>query len=330
MSPPSYHVPSAPSYEDLHHLAPPDDSGMSMMNVMPPPPMDGDFMAPPPFPDYARPPPPPSEEDNDLGLVLDGMSPSERQAMMDEQAKIMASFEAKKSGSAHTSEFSSKTKKIQVGPNESLDLHGKEKTEEAIRRGRALTVNCVACESRVQVTSSASLMLCPVCETVSPVEGGGGNKSNEKEVYAGTKMEDSIKTHAESDSSQMLSDAELAKKLQKEEYNQAEREKTSSKTSDKPKASTTWGSWFGSGSSSKKVKEKAPPTPPVPRQGALVSATTGEESVSRSSQSYKDDEPEQKSTSWFSSSSNRREDDSDEGADDSGIVAVPNIGRNRN
>ena len=58
---------------------------------------------------------------------------------------------------------------VQIGNNQVVALHGQERTKKAIKEGTAILVQCINCQNWMQVTESATLMFCPVCQVVSPV-----------------------------------------------------------------------------------------------------------------------------------------------------------------
>jgi len=58
---------------------------------------------------------------------------------------------------------------VQIGNNQMVALHGQERTKKAIKEGTAILVQCINCQNWMQVTESATLMFCPVCQVVSPV-----------------------------------------------------------------------------------------------------------------------------------------------------------------
>jgi hypothetical protein len=58
---------------------------------------------------------------------------------------------------------------VQIGNNQTVALHGQERTKKAIKEGTAILVQCINCQNWMQVTESATLMFCPVCQVVSPV-----------------------------------------------------------------------------------------------------------------------------------------------------------------
>lgn len=58
---------------------------------------------------------------------------------------------------------------VDIGEGQKVALHGQEKTKKAIADGTAILVQCLNCNNWMQVTESATLMFCPVCQVVSPV-----------------------------------------------------------------------------------------------------------------------------------------------------------------
>jgi hypothetical protein len=64
---------------------------------------------------------------------------------------------------------SSAGRMVKIGNNQMVALHGQDRTKKAIREGTAILVQCINCQNWMQVTDSATLMFCPVCQVVSPV-----------------------------------------------------------------------------------------------------------------------------------------------------------------
>ena len=58
---------------------------------------------------------------------------------------------------------------VKIGNNQMVALHGQDRTRRAIKEGTAILVQCINCQNWMQVTDSATLMFCPVCQVVSPV-----------------------------------------------------------------------------------------------------------------------------------------------------------------
>lgn len=262
-------APSAPNYEDLLEH---NHQHQQQHTQQEPPSME--FL-----------PPPIEAPDTSLDDImgLQGLSPEEKRALLEEQQKIMATIEAnKQSGAAARADaFESRSHQaavqaiaragsnvrtssqpppatVSVGGQE-LALHGAEQTQQAIADGTALMVQCLACENWMQVTQSATLMFCPVCQTVSPV----------------------LQEDAEA-ARQMQRDMELAEQLQKEEYKRADQQEqraTRASTQQPPAQSTTssWLEWFGMSSASTVPTAETSPD----RQFAQPPLQRGEVGVSR-------------------------------------------------
>jgi len=194
-------MPSAPAFEDL---------------------LGTTTMMPPPQQQWAAPPPPVEEE---FIMGMEGLSPEERQALMEEQRKIMEQIEKEKLGNAsaiaaaQADNFDMRStsnavnairdggrtvtgNKVNLGGGEEVALHGPERTKEAIKDGTAILVQCVNCENWMQVTGNATLMYCPVCAVVSPIDQNSAAMTKEEAM-------------------QMEADRKLAESLQNEEYEQA-------------------------------------------------------------------------------------------------------------
>ena len=95
--------------------------------------------------------------------VNDG--PSSRSAASTGPAASAAAAAA--AASASTSSDAGPT--VDIGEGQKVALHGQEKTKKAIADGTAILVQCLNCNNWMQVTESATLMFCPVCQVVSPV-----------------------------------------------------------------------------------------------------------------------------------------------------------------
>jgi len=96
---------------------------------------------------------------------------------------------------------------VKIGNNQTVALHGQDRTKKAIKEGTAILVQCMSCQNWMQVTDTATLMFCPVCQVVSPV-------IQQNEVLT---KEEAI---------QLTMDRKLAEKLQAEAYNQNEGEQS--------------------------------------------------------------------------------------------------------
>lgn len=88
---------------------------------------------------------------------------------------------------------------VKIGNNQTVALHGQGRTKKAIKDGTAILVQCINCQNWMQVTGTATLMFCPVCQVVSPV-------IKQSEVLT---KEEAI---------QLTMDRKLAEKLQAEAY----------------------------------------------------------------------------------------------------------------
>ncbi|KAL7530233.1 hypothetical protein ACHAXR_003375, partial [Thalassiosira sp. AJA248-18] len=94
---------------------------------------------------------------------------------------------------------------VKIGNNQMVALHGQDRTKRAIKEGTAILVQCINCQNWMQVTDTATLMFCPVCQVVSPV-------IQQNEVLT---KEEAI---------QLTMDRKLAEKLQAEAYAADDRE----------------------------------------------------------------------------------------------------------
>lgn len=403
-----------PAFDDTFQFVPPPPLNSSLP---PPPPIDSFYDVPPPafmpppeasapsFEDLLgnqqhygethnllgmpTPVPPPPEIDEDILAALD---PSERQAILEEQRKIMEQIEKERSndtaGTAaaralafdqrssaavakvaglydstpSTRSSQTSTSKpvassppsytaavtpgmVDLGSGEQVPLHGQEKTQKAIQDGTALIVQCLNCQNWMQVTKDATLMFCPTCQVVSPVLAEEAATSKDMEKAA-----------------QLAADAQLAEKLQAEEYGQTEASSSGASRNDlrsnnqkriakleKGQAvEKSWYDWF-LGSSTTTTTTTAPAKPTPDRGSAeirrgLVAASTGEESYGRGSY----DESERlvgsgarvaESKGMFACvadavgsavySMNQDEEGNVHGVDASGLLAMPNVSRQR-
>jgi len=68
---------------------------------------------------------------------------------------------------------------IQIAPDHYVPLHGPESTRSAITQGTAILTQCLNCKSYLHITSTATLMYCPCCQVVSPVNKNDAKSSNE-------------------------------------------------------------------------------------------------------------------------------------------------------
>jgi len=244
MMPPQPQAPSAPAFEDL-------------MDSAAPPPVT--TMMPPPVQ------PPSSQSANEATLDdealqailgIEGLTDAEKQEMIAEQMKIMKSIEDNRKSAAvsaadafESRSFNAAVQSIGGGTTTTgsqMQLHGQERTREAIADGTAVMVQCTACENWMQVTGTAQLMFCPVCQTVSPVKGSGLSQE---------------------EAEQMAADAKLAEQLQKEEYESADRsnrqrQKKKSTSAAAATASSSkeqgWMEWLGFGTPAPAPAQKSP------------------------------------------------------------------------
>ena len=105
-----------------------------------------------------------------------------------------------------TAEKRDSRRMVKIGNNQMVALHGQGRTKKAIKDGTAILVQCINCQNWMQVTGSATLMFCPVCQVVSPV-------IKQSEVLT---KEEAI---------QLTMDRKLAEKLQAEAYDRDDNEK---------------------------------------------------------------------------------------------------------
>ena len=136
-----------------------------------------------------------------------GMDPAE----IEEQRKILEEIEkqVRKSRGGTTANYESPAvappssqesanRIVNIGEGKKVALHGQGKTKDAIKNGTAILVQCMNCDNWMQITGVASLMFCPICNTVSPVVKPDTSQGNQK-------------------AKQMEEDRKLAERLQNEE-----------------------------------------------------------------------------------------------------------------
>ena len=58
---------------------------------------------------------------------------------------------------------------VKIGSNQTVALHGQDRTKKAINEDTTILVQCINRQNWMQVTDTAPLMFCPVCQVVSPV-----------------------------------------------------------------------------------------------------------------------------------------------------------------
>ena len=299
--------PSAPAFEDLldsQNNYQQHTSGFEGVQAVPPP-----MMAP--------------DIDDDF---LKALPPEEREALLEEQRKIMEQIEREKAGSTASSaaaralafdqrsapavaraagamerptyrpaassatksksdgrtRSSSSERTVDLGSGEKVPLHGQAKTKQAIKDGTAVLVQCINCQNWMQVTSDATLMFCPVCQVVSPVEPSATGAPDMESV------------------AQMASDQELAERLQQEEYKKAaidggghgarSKEK---KKEEVVEEGQSWYDWLVGNPAKKPAAAISPNRASAEvshdRGPGLVSAQTGEENI-RSTGSFGEQE----------------------------------------
>jgi uncharacterized Zn finger protein (UPF0148 family) len=253
-------------------------------------------------------------------LGMEGLSMEEKQAMIAEQERILQEFEDKKkssqttaadafvqrshaaavqaigggrssSSAAHSQSASSAGRTVDIGNGQEVALRGADQTNKAIEDGTAVLAQCLSCENWMQVTGNATLMFCPVCQTVSPV----------------------LKDGDDPEAAQMKADMELAQRLQNEEYSTAEQQqrrpaKKATTPTAAAAASGSWMDWLGLGSTAATGVAVATPErpsfahkpvargdigvsrPPGSGGGGLQPAQTGTETL-QFSPSYEEDGP---------------------------------------
>lgn len=293
-------VPSAPAFEDLlsdtPSSAPPAFEGMETLQ---PPSQQQQSSHPQAF----------SEE----FAGLEGLSEEEKHALLEEQRRIMEAIERNKTGNnasaavaaaeafdqrsnaavakiAGAADGSSSNRTVALGGNQEVALHGQERTQKAIADGTAILVECVNCSNWMQVTDNASLMFCPVCQVVSPVDRENALKTKEEVL-------------------QLEADRKLAEELQNEEYSAVERaeraEERRKKREQKAREAAaqqgqSWWDWLGLGSSTETGPEAQQTAPQYrgdlgasrpPGAATLSSAQTGEINYANSGSFDREDRP---------------------------------------
>lgn len=191
--------------------------------------------------EHIQPMPAPTSTMEEEIMGMEGLSEEERNALIEEQRQIMAQIEQEKQANAQAianaqadafdqrsanavaqvasdsgptravmpPSDSAETRTVDLGGGQHVALHGQERTRAAIANGTAILVQCIHCQNWMQVTDTATLMFCPVCSVVSPVE---------KQNAVLTKEE----------AMQMTADRRMAEQLQKEEYADDEEEEEES------------------------------------------------------------------------------------------------------
>jgi len=212
---------------DPHAIAPPAPSAPDF----------GDLLAhEAPLPTSPAPAPSltPEEEAIQAIMSIEGLSDSEKQAMITEAKQALAAMKpaaAPKSAAQSAADafesrsFSANVQAIGgIGGNNAI-LHGPERSQAAIRNGTAKSIQCLSCQHWMQVTPEAEYMNCPVCSTVQRVE--------------------QTTTSSSSGDAQMDADMKLAEQLQKEEYDTAEQQRASERRKkEATKNAASGGSWM--------------------------------------------------------------------------------------
>lgn len=179
---------------------------------------------------------------------------------------------ASKNKKSSSSSSNGTPRTVNLGAGEDVPLHDQAKTKQAIKDGTAILCQCINCQNWMQVTDNATLMFCPVCQVVSPVE-RDGNQSIDMEAAA-----------------QMTADQKMAEEMQQEEYKKAEgtTARAAPKTPKKQvvEEGMSWYDWMvgnpkvaptpthGSSELPSRVAKAAAASKPA----GLVAAQTGEES----------------------------------------------------
>jgi hypothetical protein len=293
MSSAPMYEPSAPAFEDLldggHHHQP---NSLDMMQAVPPP-MD----APPDIDEDVLAALDPAERESLLeeqrqimeqiektkannqasGAAARAMAFDQRSNTSVAQAIGNLDRPSSRAAAAPSSSASKKKKSnssssgtpqtVNLGSGQDVPLHDQERTKQAIKDGTALLCQCINCQNWMQVTDNATLMFCPVCQVVSPVE-RDGSQNIDMEAAA-----------------QMTADQKFAEELQQEEYKKAEgtaRPKTATpKKKEVVEEGVSWYDWMVG-------NPKVAPTPThgsselpsrtaAAARPALVAAHTGEE-----------------------------------------------------
>lgn len=280
-----------PAYEEMEDIAPPAPMAPAYEELM-----DHHQESL----DTIQPMQAPSIEQEILGI--EGLSEEERRALIEEQRQIMAQIEQEQSANAaaiaaaaadafdsrsapavaqaasdrvpalSSQHVNDSVRTVDLGGGQHVALHGQERTRAAIENGTAILVQCVHCQNWMQVTDTATLMFCPVCSVVSPVERQSAVLTKEEAM-------------------QLTADRRMAEQLQNEEYAEQEEEE---------KEEESWWDSITSIFGSKKrtpapmphigvpqqvaplhrgdIGVARPPGSPT-RQTGLIAARTGEETI---------------------------------------------------
>jgi hypothetical protein len=180
------------------------------------------------------------------------------------RAAAAPSSASKKKKSSSSSSGTPRT--VNLGAGEDVPLHDQERSKQAIKDGTAILCQCISCQNWMQVTDNATLMFCPVCQVVSPVE-RDGSQAVDMEAAA-----------------QMTADQKFAEELQQEEYKKAEggsataRPKTATKKKEVVEEGMSWYDWMlGNPKVAPTPERGSSELPSRARPAGLVPAQTGEE-----------------------------------------------------
>lgn len=188
---------------------------------------------------------------------------------------------------------------IDLGSGEKVTLHDQGHTRKAIAEGTALAVQCASCQKWMQVTAVATLMFCPVCQTVSPVVVPATRKQQEDQTAASTEESSgsapasataTIKAataaartstertttanEAETQWHQMQADLEMAERLQREEYKRVQRSDSDEQQQQQQSVLSTALDWMGIGGSESSVAADNNSSVPEKKQKPLFSYMT--------------------------------------------------------
>lgn len=279
-----------------------------------------------------------SEQAIDAILGMEGLSEAEKQQLLAEQTKIMASIEQNKK-TAHLSAadafdrraLANSVQSVSVGGGRTAHLRGSASSELAVRDGTAISVQCLSCDHWVQVTPNAELLNCPACHTVQPVVIPDHPPPSGVAAAMGGKPQE-------------ISDAELAEQLQKEEYENNRSAQERAKHKKQQQAATasegdgSWMSWLGLSSSSAAPVPAPEPkrsyTAPTPPPGGLYTADVASTPrLPRNNDFQKEEEPQpllsyvaDSLESVYNSTVGAPEAPRD--VDSSSLLAMPNVSRN--
>merc|ERR1712087_220451 len=143
------------------------------------------------------------QEENDANAAAIAAATAEDYGSIQAHESVPASSSAAVSSASASGAASggaaANAQTVEIAPNKRVALHGQDRTKEAIANGTAVLVQCLNCQNWMQVTPTATLMFCPVCQVVSPVEHQSSVWTKEEAV-------------------QMSLDRKLAEKIQNEEW----------------------------------------------------------------------------------------------------------------